>query len=160
MKKEQFFKDVWAKTLWSTTLLALAVIYLFVASPYESSKLIQVASGVALVAFWIGALWARVWTIREMQWKLSRPLHLIDKNGNLHPFMKVGNYYGVVSYTNPWDVSGDRLYVLRDLQTDADHVIFCVFTDRDFVLPTTTFQVVKKTEERGARMRTTKFVFE
>lgn len=156
--KSSTFDGVWGKTLWSTILVG-AIIFLLVAPLYESRELIQVAVGTTLFAFWSGALWANVWTTREMQWVLSRPLPLIDKKGNLHPFMKVGGYYFVITHQIPWTEAGDRLYVLRGRSGDEDGKIFCVQTAHDYILPEGNFQVVEKTEARGgAPIRS--FVFE
>lgn len=149
--------EVWRKTLVSM-FLVVAILVFLVAPAFESRGLVQVITMAVFSAFWVGALWAHCLVTHKMQESLSHPLPLIDENGNLHPLMKIGAFYRVLACLASHREAGEQLYVLRATSGGEDGKILLAWAERTD-LPTT-FQVVKKTEERGARMRTTKFVFE
>lgn len=158
MKSAQF-DEMWNKTMFSLALVAIIIVIL-VAPMYESHELVRGITITGLFAFWVGAMWAKVWVTREMQENLSHPLPLIDGDGNLHPFMKVGGYYRVINLDILCTKDGGRIYLLHGRSSSEDGKIFCVQTAHDYVLPQGNFQVVRKTEDRGGGRRKTTFVFE
>ncbi|MFA6077690.1 MAG: hypothetical protein WC724_01580 [Candidatus Paceibacterota bacterium] len=113
----------------------------------------------AFVTFWVGVAWASFLTERGMREKFSHPLPLIDEDGNLHLFMKVGGYYKVLACLNSHREAGEHLYVLRATSGGEDGKVLLAWAEERLNLPTN-FQVVKMTEQRGERIRITSFVFE
>ncbi len=112
-----------------------------IAGATENERLIKVAAFVGIVAFLIGALWARVLTGVEMLLKFSSPLPL-TKEGQLHPFMCVGERYVVLTYISPSRGPRGRVYFLQSEKNPLN--VFCALTHSDFRLPNY-FQVTQKT---------------
>jgi hypothetical protein len=112
----------------------------------ENERLIKVASFFAIVAFLIGALWARVLTGVEMLLKFSSPLPLI-KERELHPFMCVGERYVMLTYVNLSRGHKGRLYLLQSEKNPLN--VFCALAHSDFRLPNY-FQVTRKTRIIGS----------